>query len=530
MGLWAKSIVIFNAIREHGKQSVRRLAERTGLAKSSVHRHLQAVKRRDRYPESSFWETEAGRTWLIRLVVATLFLFGLKRGVGAETLSEFFGCLHLEAHVGCSPSALRSVMHTLECIILETAAAWEKEGVAHGEIRPVIGAVDETFLQRMMLVFMDLASGYLLMEEVAADRSYDTWYGGINGRLKTFGTEVLYLVSDRAKALVKLAHTGLGCLSIPDVFHLSHDLAKGYSLAIFGRLRQAKQALEQAKQRLEAALQACPPAREQAQQAQASVAACETSVQHWQDVRSAYRERLANVSRIMHPWRLADSTRQTSQEVERQLQAELHALETLLATNGLPVKRDTLDKVRKQLAGVSALVDFWWQTVRQDLAQIAMTPRWTPWVEELLLPLMYWKEQLSRTRGAAQKAQIALVLQAVQEAFERHPCTVQLTPEVLVGWKAWAGEHARAFQRASSAVEGRNGYLSQMHHNHRGLPMRRYQVWTVLHNFACRAADGTTPAARFFRRAFPDLFESVLSQVGALPLPRQRRQAIAVSD
>ena len=129
MGLWAKSIVIFNSIREHGKQSVRRLAERTGLSKSSVHRHLQAIERRDRYPESSFWETEAGRTWLIRLVVATLFMFGLKRGVGAETLSEFFSHLHLEAHVGCSPSALRRVMHTLERIILDTAAAWERKAL-----------------------------------------------------------------------------------------------------------------------------------------------------------------------------------------------------------------------------------------------------------------------------------------------------------------------------------------------------------------------------------------------------------------
>src|SRR5512145_572248 len=126
MGLWAKSVVIFNAIREHGPQSVRRLAERTGLSKSSVHRHLQAINRRDRSPEAAFWETEAGRTWLIRLVVATLFVFGLKRGVGADTLSEFFGCLHLEAHVGCSPSALRRVMHTLECILLDTTAAWEQ--------------------------------------------------------------------------------------------------------------------------------------------------------------------------------------------------------------------------------------------------------------------------------------------------------------------------------------------------------------------------------------------------------------------
>ena len=360
------------------------------------------------------------------------------------------------------------------------------------------------------------------MEEVAADRSFDTWFDRANDRLMTLGTEVLYLVSDRAKALIKLAHTGLGCLSIPDLFHLSHDLAKGYALAIFGRLRRAKRELEHAKQGLEKLQKNIQPDSAQVAQAQARVAAWATSVHHWQEVGRAWQQHLANVSGILHPWRLVDSIRQTSQAVEEQLGAELKAIETLLETNGLPMKKATLDKVRKQLAGISALVDVWWQTVRQDVTQLAMTPRWTQWAEDVLLPLMYWHEQLRRTRHQGQKAQIALVLQAVEEAFERHACTRQLTPEVLAGWKTWAAEHAKAFQRASSAVEGRNGYLSQMQHNHRGLPTRRYQVWTVLHNFDCRAADGTTPASRFFRRSFPDLFESVLSQIDELPLPRQR--------
>jgi len=530
MGLWGKSVVIFNAIREHGKQSIRSLADRTGLSKSSIHRHLQAMDRRDRYPESSLWETPAGHAWLIRLMVATLFEFGLKRGVGAETLSEFFGRLRLEGHVGCSPSALRHVMQTLERLTLETAAAWEKDGIAHGAIRPVIGAVDETFLQRMMLVFMDLATGYMLMEEVVADRSYATWFDRATERLTTFGTEVLSLVSDRAKALIKLAHTGLGCPSIPDLFHLGHDLAKGYSLCISGRLRQAKRNLEQAKQCLEKLPKNDQAAPAQVAQAQARVVACATSVHHWQEVGSAWRQHLSNVSRLLHPWRLLDSIRQTSKEVEEQLRAELKAIEALLKTNGLPRKQDTLDKVRTQLAGIAALVDLWWQTVRQDLTQLAMTPRWTQWAEDVLLPLMYWQEQLRRTRHSGQKAQIALVLQAVEEAFERHPCTRQLKSEVLAAWKAWAADHARAFQRASSAVEGRNGYLSQMQHNHRGLPTRRYPVWTVLHNFDCRARDGTTPASRFFRRSFPNLFESVLSQIDELPMPRQRRQAISASN
>jgi Family of unknown function (DUF6399) len=149
-------------------------------------------------------------------------------------------------------------------------------------------------------------------------------------------------------------------------------------------------------------------------------------------------------------------------------------------------------------------------------------------VAEWLLPLMYWQEQLSRTRYPEQKAQIVRAPQAIQDAFARHPCTGRLASDVLAGWKTWAGEHARAFQRASSAVAGRNGYLSQMQHNHRGLPTRRYQGWTVLYNFDCRAADGTTPATRFFRREFPDLFESVLAQLDALPQPRQRHQVCLV--
>lgn len=528
MGFWTKSLRIFNLLCDNGKQSVRDIARKTGFSKSSVHRLEQARGRRDRHPESGFWETEEGRSWLIRLVVATLYTFGLKRGVGAETISEFFSHLRLETHVGCSPSALRGVMQRLEEVILEIGQSWQEEGIRGGEVRPVIGAVDETFLSRMMLVFMDLVSGYLLFEEVAEDRTYATWQALVKARLEALGVGVLYLVSDRAKALIKLAETGLECLSMPDLFHLIHELVKSYSLAIFGRLRQARQALRQAQERL-TKCQASDPNSVQTQQAQAVVEASEAAVEGWENVGNAYRHHLLSLSLIMHPWRLLDSTPQTSEEVERQLHAETQAIEVLVETHGLPVKKKALDKVRKQLASLSALVDFWWHGVWQDLQQVTLTPMWKRWVEELLLPLMYWQEQVSRTRCPRRKAQLLQALEAVQGAFDSHPITAQLAPDVLESWKAWAAEHAKAFQRASSAVEGRNGYLSQMHHNHRGLPKGRYKVWTVLHNFDCHASDGTTPAARFFRRGFPDLFEAVLVKIEDLPRPRQRNQAMALS-
>src|SRR5438093_12662751 len=84
MGFWAKSLVIFNSLCGNATQSLRQLAHLSGFSKSSVHRLKQAMERRDRHPESWFWETDEGRRWCIRLVVATLYTFGLKRAVGAE--------------------------------------------------------------------------------------------------------------------------------------------------------------------------------------------------------------------------------------------------------------------------------------------------------------------------------------------------------------------------------------------------------------------------------------------------------------
>ena len=97
------------------------MAQQTGLTKSSVHRLTQAMARRDIHPESWLWETAEGRQWLTRLMVATLYTFGLKRGVGLDTMRAFFTRLRLERQVGCSPSALRGIMHALEAALLETA-------------------------------------------------------------------------------------------------------------------------------------------------------------------------------------------------------------------------------------------------------------------------------------------------------------------------------------------------------------------------------------------------------------------------
>jgi uncharacterized protein DUF6399 len=505
------------------------MAQQTGLSKSSVHRLQHAMGRRNSHPESWLWETEDGRQWLTRLVVATLYTFGLKRGVGLDTRSEFFARLHLATQVGCSPSALRGVMQALEAALLETVAAWEQEGCASGEAREVIGAVDETFLERLILVLMDLATGYLLLEEVADDRTYPTWKALVEERLKGLGTGVLSVVSDRAKALIQLAEQGLECLSMPDFFHVVHEIVKSYSLAIGQRWRHAQQELTQAKEAL-ARRQGLLQTEHATRETRALVEARHAEVTRWEEANHLYRGHVESLSLTLHPFRLSDSTPQTSAQVDSQLAAAVEAIEALARCHQLPTRHAPMTKVRKHVPALAALVDFWWQGVHQDLEPFLLSPRWRQWVHECLLPMVYWAHQVPRTRCRRRKAKIQAALEAVRTAFEQHTITQRLAPHVLVEWHAWATDRVKAFQRASSAVEGRNGFLSQMHHNQRGLPKQRYKVWTVLHNFDCRAADGTTPAARFFRREFPDLFETVLSHVEDLPRPRQRNQIMALSD
>ena len=85
---------------------------------------------------------------------------------------------------------------------------------------------------------------------MAEDRSYVTWKTFVDERLKALGISIRYLVSDRAKALIQLAEKGLECLSMPDFFHVVHELIKAYSSAIGQRLHQAHKQLEAAEHAL----------------------------------------------------------------------------------------------------------------------------------------------------------------------------------------------------------------------------------------------------------------------------------------
>lgn len=188
-----------------------------------MHRLYHRIKRRNQHPESQLWETEAGQQWLRLLVFAAVFVFSLEGGIGCERLSEFFHLLRLQKHIAVSPSALRRLRTRLEEKIIEYQLHVQSQSVQSGRQVEICAAADEKFFDQVVLVMLDLPSGYIMVEELTENRQYRTWQLSAQKILQDLGMKVKYLVSDRAKAIVKLALSDLGCPSIADLFHESQE-------------------------------------------------------------------------------------------------------------------------------------------------------------------------------------------------------------------------------------------------------------------------------------------------------------------
>jgi hypothetical protein len=506
-------------LRDTGSHSIRQLAQATGIPKSRVDRHCKALYRRAQEPAAVLWQQAVGYQWLQRLVFAVVLVFGIKSGVGAERLSEFFQQVRLGRYVGSSPTALRQLRtHLAEAILAYRAEQGALLRQVDRDVTICAGA-DETFFDQVVLVMMDLASGYIVLEETAEDRRYGTWHDRLQTALAAVGIRLQYVVSDRAKALVKLALAGFGCPSIPDLFHVLRDLAKVMAVGLPLKLARVEEQLTQAHRALqvaEAKRQAPPVQRRLVAHLVAEAASLRAD-------QAAAQAVLHQVSQAVHPFAVADSRPQTSAQVEAALHQGVATLSMLRAHYRGWEQPGPVATYNRQIAGGASLVDAWWCWVEQHLTPLALDADTQGWLREWLLPTVYWQVQVERTKTAALKVAYQAAFQQAHTALLHHPLSRTLTSSEVERWHTWARDLVAQFQRASSPVEGRNGYLSQLHQCRRGTSTQRLKVMTVIHNFALKRADGTTAAERLFRTPFPDLFDWVMERMGTLPVPRKAR-------
>jgi Family of unknown function (DUF6399)/IclR helix-turn-helix domain len=507
---------VLHCISQKTQQSLRAIAAATGIPKSSVHRHLRIIDRRQQYPESYLWETTEGAAWLRLLVFGAIDCFGIKGGIGSDSLSDFFQLLHWEARIGCSASALRELEVQVKAQIIAYGQAQSAACEGTAPIGICVGA-DETFYDLPILVAVELASGFIFTEAECANRTYETWWAQVSGWFKREQGDCRFMVSDGAKALVKLALSGLGCPSIPDVFHLLYALSK----SIGSTIARQQMRLEKQQQTWPAQLKttAAPAALVD------QITALQTQQQTLESDHQLYQQSLHGLSQAIHPFDLNTGEAQLGLELPAQLPVHLATLERLSHTYAPTPSQAAVALWQRQIPALSGVLHAWWQWVLQTLPAQTNDLDTQNWVLTRLLPWVYWHQQTQKTRQPQLKLAYQQAAQQAQERFRADAFTPSLTASEQQQWIDWAIWMCAKFQRTSAPVEGRNGYLSALHHTNRGFTEQTLQVLTIIHNFDLKRDDGTTAAQRLFGKPFPDLFESVVRNLGELPRPRQTRKA-----
>lgn len=513
-----------NTIKERGtkilehlgndsKQTLCALSKQIGISKSSVHRHLQGIARRNQYPESNWWETAIGREWLQRLFVGVIYHFGIKQGVGLESLSRFFKDLHIEHQVGCSASAIGTLKAELEKRII----AYEQ--THSGLCQPSAGTAgicvggDETFFGLPILVLMELSSGYLFTEVQTQNRTYQTWLEQIQQwwSVESGQWQCHFMVSDGAKALIKLANSGFQTQHVADLFHGLRDLGKPIASAI-GRARRQQHSQHQQ----------LPAHRSEHGHSQQALSQQQQDLEHSQQI---YQQAMEDISATIHPFEIETSQWQLFHPLSVQLKAPLQQLSLLAQQWGGQKANDAILRFERLIPSWSIAIYTWWNWVNLSLDEQTQDVEIQNWALSLLLPWMYWQQQANKTRHKQLKLRYRIAERNAFEVFQRHPLSSHLDADDLMAWRLWAQTLCAKFQRTSSAIEGRNGLLARLHHARRGFSPQSLKVLSIIHNFDTRRPDGSTPAQRLFQHQFPDLFEAILELPTNLPAPRRSSKA-----
>ena len=254
---------------------------------------------------------------------------------------------------------------------------------------------------------------------------------------------------------------------------------------------------------------------------QSSIERNEAALQQVQQDEAIYHEALEKVSQTIHPFTLDSLQWQTQRTLLTHLAPPLQCLWDLAPAYGAQKAQQAIDTFEGQITSFAQAIEAWQQWVTSAIDSQIQDLEIRSWVLTYLLPWVYWTQQADKTRQPSLKRSYQ---DAASQAFDRlfaQDLTLVLTEHQRGQWVLWCREFCAKYQRTSSAVEGRNGYLSKLHHARRGFSEQSLSVLTIIHNFDLKRYDGTTAAGRLFGHDFPDVFEWMLAHVGELPMPRQ---------
>lgn len=536
----AANLEYVRAAQEQRHCGLRPLARELGVPRSTLQGQQRAALQDGLpLPAHTFFESETGLLLLRRMIVVLLLVVVVRGGHSVDLVTQCVSLLGLRRLVACSPSSLRRLLDTLVPLMVAWGDEQRRARAKGMEHRDLVLAVDENFhWDKMLLVALDLATGYLVCEAPSESRDGETWEKALRASTEGLDVTICALGSDGAEGLAACARR-LGVARGPDIFHVQQDACKGILRPLWRRIQAADQeVLTQrahqatvAAERAEAESRPRGPGRPpdwdtREQTAQAQVKAAEAHAAAMREEHAATLKSIRDLSEKHHPVDLSTGVPLTAEQAEERLREVAEELSAQAAKADLGERAiRALGKVFRSVPSLSQVVGWWHGEVLRRLRALSLTESEGTWVQQALVPALYVRERVRLGRDEATRAQLRALSLALWTRVQQGPGP----------WRGWSRDRREKvlrvvqelvlqFPRSTSSVEGRNGQDSLAQHQHHRVSEAFRAARIVVHNDVIQRPDGTTAGERLFGKKPGDLLEYLCARITLPGRGRSRRQ------
>ena len=485
---------------------------------------------------AQFFQSGPGLAFLHRLVIAFHVVCVEVGACGIRLVCLFLHLTGLDRFVAASYGAQQQVNRRVE----EAIVVYHQDETARLATdmprKDLTVTQDETFTGGLCLITMDPESNFIILEQLAQARDQASWNEWMAPALAQLNCQVIQSTSDEAPGLLAYVEHYLEAHHSPDLFHVQHELVKAVSGPMATKERAAHKAVTEAREQLER-LQSDPqsmgdapdkrgpgrPPKDPVSLEQAEQALKAASREH--ERLTQQREQVkASIRGIGHDYHFVDlerGVRRNGQLIASDIQGHIEQIRTIAQQEGLSQHcMERSEKAERVVPKMQATIEFVSGYVRQQVAQLDVTPPVSFVMHAKLIP-SYYLDRVAQTRSVSDGEPLRELAERLRASlFAPGGVLSALSPEAQDHLHDEAKRLAAVFQRSSSNVEGRNGYLSLRSHQLRGLDLpRKRACFTAMHTFLLTRPDGTTAAERFFGQKPRSMFAAILDSVELAPAP-----------
>jgi cell division septum initiation protein DivIVA/DNA-binding XRE family transcriptional regulator len=490
------------------------------------------------------FESPEGVAFIHRLVLAAQVVITLMAPGSIRMVCAFLVLSGLDRFVASSYGSQQKAIAALESALCSFGKEEFRRLGQMMQPKRITIIEDETFHPQICLVAMEGASGFILVEMYAEDRTSETWTEVVTDALGGLPVEIVQMTSDEATGLLKHAGKDLGVHHSPDLFHPQQDLVKATSLPLSRRVEAARGAVVEAEaftQRLvantdtyeasadkkpwcslEAMRRNIETAKEAEEQARQELTEAEANQEALGEARRA-------ITASYHPFDLETGAVRSAELVAGDLQGHFARIDEIACWAELSQScLERIDKARRVVPLMVATIALFHEKVRDWVGELCLPQHIERFVLEHWIAGRYLELVAGRAQSADERARLRQAAAAVMPSIEQITSMLSSFRDqerLLIA--SVVEECAQLFQRSSSCVEGRNGHLSLFHHGHHRLPARKLEALTVIHNYMKVRPDGTTAAERFFGLESQDVFEWLIEHMPLPARPSKSRRKMA---